>query len=424
MTAPAGLSLLERIQAQMRAVARRQYEAVAVPPFTLFFHNTDPLPYYNYAIPDGPAAPSLDLTAPLVRLEAEFHIRRRVPRFEFVETCAPTLGEALEAHGFTRENRAQLMVCPRGKERAAPAVSGLDVAVLDAKTELGEFATFLDVQRRAFSFPSPRPASDEDALSLRETLGDGCAFLGRIGGEPVATAMIQAPEDDLTELVGVATLEAFRRRGIGGFLSFEAVRAAFSRGASLAFLSAADARAGSVYEAAGFSLAGHALFYRGPEAPEPALEIREATDAASLEMARVLVLGHAAGLGDVPGVERVRADASDLPGPYAPPAGALLVATFAGNPAGCVAFKNLDGETCEVKRLFVDPAFRKRGIARALMLRLLERTRAHGYRRVRLGTLHTMTAAQTLYRDHGFVEIPRYRPDEHTDTMFFEKNLT
>jgi len=421
MTAPAGLALLERIQAQMRAVAHRQYEAVAVPPFTLFFHATDPLPFYNYAIPDGPVAPSFDLTAPLVRLEAEFHIRRRMPRFEFVETCAPGLGEALEAHGFTRENRAQLMVCPRGRERAAPAVMGLDVATLDAATALGEFAIFLDVQRRAFSFPSPRPASDEDALSLRETLGDGCAFLGRIGGEPVATAMIQAPEDGLTELVGVATLEAFRRRGIGGFLSFEGVRAAFARGASLAFLSAADARAGRVYEAAGFSPAGHALFYRGLE---PALEIGEATDPVSLEMARVLVLGYAAGLCGVPGVERVRADASDLPGPYAPPAGALLVATFAGNSAGCVAFKKLDDETCEVKRMFVDPAFRRRGIARALMLRLLERAQARGYRRVRLGTLHTMTAAQTLYRDLGFVEIPRYRPDEHTDTMFFEKNLT
>jgi ribosomal protein S18 acetylase RimI-like enzyme len=420
MTAPAGLALLERIQAQMRAVAHRQYEAVAVPPFTLFFHDTDSLPYFNYAIPDGPVAPSFDLTAPLVRLEAEFHTRGRVPRFEFVEACAPGLGEALEAHGFTRENRAQLMVCPLGKERAAPAVSGLDVATLDAATALQEFAIFLDVQRRAFSFPSPRPASEEDALSLRETLGGGCAFLGRIGGEPVATAMIQAPEDGLTELVGVATLEAFRRRGIGGFLSFEAVSAAFARGASLAFLSAADARAGRVYEAAGFSPAGHTLFYRGSE---PAIEIGEATDAASLEMARVLVLGHAAGLGGVPGVERVRADASDLPGPYAAPAGALLVATFAGNPAGCVAFKKLDGETCEVKRMFVDPAFRKRGIARALMLRLLERARARGYRRVRLGTLHTMTAAQALYRDLGFVEIPRYRPDEHTDTMFFEKTL-
>ena len=424
MAPEAGPALLERIQAQMRAVARRQYEAVAVPPFTLFFHDTDPLPYFNYAIPDGPGPASGSLTAPLNRLEAEFHARHRLPRFEFVEACAPRLAEALEAHGFALENRPQLMVCPRGKERAAPAVNGLDIATLDAATALREFVAFLDVQRRAFGLPSARPPLDEEALSLRETLGNGFAFLARIASEPVATAMIQPPHDRLTELVGVSTLEAFRRRGIGGFLSFAAVRTAFDRGVSLAFLSAADARAGRVYEAAGFSPAGHSLFYRRPEDPEPSLEIREATDAASLELARTLVLGHAAGLGDVPGVERVRADASALPGPYAPPAGVLLVATLAGNPAGCVAFKRLDGETCEVKRMFVDPAFRKRGIARALMLKLLERAKERGYRRVRLGTLHTMTAAQALYRDLGFVEIPRYRPNEHTDTMFFEKNLT
>ncbi len=252
----------------MRAVAHRQYEAVRVPPFTLFFHDTDPLPYFNYAIPDGPDAASGDLTAPLDRLEAEFRARRRVPRFEFVETCAPRLAEALEAHGYALENRAQLMVCPRGKERAAPAVDGLDLTRLDAATALEELAVFLDVQRRAFGLPPARVPSDEEARSLRETLGDGFAFLARIAGEPVATAMIQPPHDGLTELVGVSTLEAFRRRGIGGFLSFTAVRAAFDRGSSLAFLSAADARAGRVYEAAGFSPAGHSLFYRRPGDPD------------------------------------------------------------------------------------------------------------------------------------------------------------
>jgi GNAT superfamily N-acetyltransferase len=272
MTLQAGLALLERIQRQMREVARRQYEAVPVPPFTLFFHATDPLPYFNYAIPDGPGAASGSVTVPLDRLAAEFHGRHRVPRFEFVEACAPRLAEALEAHGFALENRAQLMVCPRGKERAAPAVNGLDIATLDAATALEEFVAFLDVQRRAFGLPFARPFSDEEALNLRETLGDGFAFLARIAGEPVATAMIQPPHDGLSELVGVSTLEAFRRRGIGGFLSFAAVRAAFARGASLAFLSAADARAGRVYEAAGFSPAGHSLFYRRPEEPEPSFE--------------------------------------------------------------------------------------------------------------------------------------------------------
>ena len=411
----------------MRAVAHRQYEAVAVPPFTLFFHATDPLPFFNYAIPDTgadvPAAPFGDLAAPLARLRAEFAARHRVPRLEFVEACAPALSQALEENGFILENRAQLMVCPRGEERAAPAVAGLEVEMLDEWMPLEKLASFLDVQRRAFGLPSPKPATREDARSLCDTLGDGFALVGRIGERPVATAMIQPGGDGLAELVGVATLEEFRRRGIGGALSFEAVRSAFASGLSLTFLSAAAARAGRVYEAAGFSAAGHSLFYRTPEAPEPVLEVREATEPHLLDAARGLILGHAAALGDVPGVARVRADAASLPGPYASPGGALHVATLAGKPPGCAAFRKLDDGTCEVKRMFVDPEFRKRGVARALMIRLFEEASRRGYRRLRLGTLHTMTAAQALYRDLGFVEIPRYRADEHTDTMFFEKNL-
>src|SRR5450759_580278 len=136
MAPPASLVLLGRIQAQMRAVAHRQYEAFCAPPFTLFFHATDPLPFFNYAIPDAPfahAAPFANLAASLARLRAEFAARRRVPRFEFVEACAPDLSAALETHGFILENRAQLMVCPRGSERVAPAVAGLGDGSLKAR---------------------------------------------------------------------------------------------------------------------------------------------------------------------------------------------------------------------------------------------------------------------------------------------------
>lgn len=57
------------------------------------------------------------------------------------------------------------------------------------------------------------------------------------------------------------------------------------------------------------------------------------------------------------------------------------------------------------------------------MQRLLADARQMGYHRVRLGTLADMTAAQALYRELGFVEIQKYRPEELVDTMFFECNL-
>ncbi len=265
--------LLRRIQARMRTVAHQQYEAVPVPPFTLFFHASDPLPFFNYAIPDEHEVAFGDLAAPLARLRATFEARGRVPRFEFVETCAPELAHALESQGFVLENRAQIMVCGRGRERPVPAVPGLAIEFLDAAAPPEEFGLFLDLQRLAFGFPSLTPTSRDDALSLRDSVGDGFTLVGKIGEQRVATAMIQPGGDGLAELVGVSTLPEFRRRGIGAALAYETVRRAFERGGSLVFLSAADERAGRVYEAAGFSGMGHSLFYRTRKYAEPALEV-------------------------------------------------------------------------------------------------------------------------------------------------------
>ena len=78
--------------------------------------------------------------------------------------------------------------------------------------------------------------------------------------------MFLDPQDGLTELVGICTLESHRRRGLAGALTHAALRAAFARGVSVAFLSAADARAGRVYEAAGFTPFGNTVFAIAAEA--------------------------------------------------------------------------------------------------------------------------------------------------------------
>jgi ribosomal protein S18 acetylase RimI-like enzyme len=78
----------------------------------------------------------------------------------------------------------------------------------------------------------------------------------------------------------------------------------------------------------------------------------------------------------------------------------------------------------EVKRMFVRREFRRRGLARALMLRLLDDARRMGLTVIRLGTLEEMTAARALYVELGFTPIPRYRPDEMIDTAFYECHLT
>jgi ribosomal protein S18 acetylase RimI-like enzyme len=260
MSADRGGATPERLQAHMRAVARQQYDSVRVPPFTLFFHPSDPLPYLNYAIPDEVPGDAASLAAPLERLKAEFARRGRRPRFEFVGAVFPALAGALETSGFEIEARPQLMVATPEGLRDVPPVPGLSVETLPATSPLDAFRGFLLVQRRAFGLGGATAVSDEDARWLRDGLGAGLCFVGRIEGEAVAVSMYLDPQDGLTELVGICTLESRRRRGLAGALTHAALRSAFSRGVFVAFLSAADARAGRVYEAAGFTPFGNTVF--------------------------------------------------------------------------------------------------------------------------------------------------------------------
>ena len=118
------------------------------------------------------------------------------------------------------------------------------------------------------------------------------------------------------------------------------------------------------------------------------------------------------------------AELAQLPGPYAPPAGALLLARVDGEVAGCVASKPLDPPAiCEMKRLFVRPAFRGLGVGEALVRRLLDVAADMGYERMRLDTLGSMGAAQRMYRRLGFGEIPPYCVNPVPGACFMERAL-
>ncbi len=151
--------------------------------------------------------------------------------------------------------------------------------------------------------------------------------------------------------------------------------------------------------------------------------VDEAHDARDIQEVRRLVLEHAAARAATPGIEYMRADAATLPGPYVPPRGGLWLARAEEVGVGCVALRPLDAAVAEVKRMYVAAAWRGRGVGRALLEALLDGARARGYQTLRLGTLHDMTAAQSLYQSLGFTPIERYRPDELIDTRFFELSL-
>lgn len=154
-----------------------------------------------------------------------------------------------------------------------------------------------------------------------------------------------------------------------------------------------------------------------------AVVVREATSPADVEQVRGLVLAHVDERASTPGIEHMRADAVGLPGPYVPPRGAIWLARAGEEAVGCVALRPLADGLGEVKRMYVAPAWRGKGVGRALLQTLLAHARSLGYQRIRLGTLGDMTAARSLYASLGFVPIERYRADEMIDTEFYELAL-
>jgi len=151
--------------------------------------------------------------------------------------------------------------------------------------------------------------------------------------------------------------------------------------------------------------------------------VRAASSEHDIDEVRRLVLTHAAARATTPGVEHMRADAERMPGPYVPPRGGLWLAVHDDIGVGCVALRPLDDDSAEVKRMFVDAAWRGRGVGRALMEMVVAGARERGYRMLRLGTLDDMKVAQRLYESLGFRPIERYRPDELVDTLFYEMKL-
>ncbi|HSQ59389.1 MAG TPA: GNAT family N-acetyltransferase [Acidobacteriota bacterium] len=152
--------------------------------------------------------------------------------------------------------------------------------------------------------------------------------------------------------------------------------------------------------------------------------IRRAATPQDLETARALFREYAAGLGFGLEFQEFEAELAGLPGAYAEPEGCLLLADVEGRPAGCVALRpHGPPGTCEMKRLYVVPAFRGLGVGRRLAEAIVEEARARGYRRLRLDTVPGMDAAIAVYRSLGFREIPPYRFNPIEGALFFEADL-
>jgi len=150
-------------------------------------------------------------------------------------------------------------------------------------------------------------------------------------------------------------------------------------------------------------------------------EARWPDDRATVE---ALFREYVASLAEDISFQNVDDELANLPGKYARPTGAVLIARDGDAVAGAIAYRMVEPGVCEMKRLYVRPAFRGRDLGRELANELIEDARARGYRTMLLDTLASMAAARALYRDLGFVPTAPYYDNPLPGVMYMALELS
>jgi carbonic anhydrase len=161
------------------------------------------------------------------------------------------------------------------------------------------------------------------------------------------------------------------------------------------------------------------------KSPDPArIEIVEAIDPEDISEIRRLFRAYADWLNVDLCFQGFDDELASLPGKYAAPHGRLLLAKVGGEVAGCVAVRPLEGDICEMKRLWVEPGFLGLGLGRMLADAIIEAGRELGYKAMRLDTMpERLKAAGHIYETLGFKEIPDYYHNPLDGVVMFELEL-
>ncbi|MEW1904344.1 GNAT family N-acetyltransferase [Streptomyces sp. NPDC086147] len=248
--------MLKRIEAYYDAVPRSSARAEEFGPLTLFVREGEGWPFY------ARPAPGYEGEVPVAAVE-RVRARQRelgVPEsFEWVAETAPGLRAAVEASGLTvREH--PLMVL-EGGPLAVPEPEGVTVRMLDADDPGLESA--VAAPYAAFGFPPEPGTAGRTADRITAGLTRLAAAFDDAGGGTAGVAALSAgqhqPVGDVSEVVGVGTVPAARRRGLGLAVTAALVADARARGAELVFLSASDADVARLYGRLGFRTVATAL---------------------------------------------------------------------------------------------------------------------------------------------------------------------
>ena len=282
-----------RIQGYLHRKARVGREALIVGGFTLYLHGGEAGSGVSLVLPNRPACdlhPSV-----LERMEGIFARRGQIVCFQLLDSFAPGLVETLSGLGYGVQECLPALVCLPGQVVKPPAPAEvptqpphpsppqigegtgstpppiwgrlgggdllpaeLEMVTVSSDSSPEDVAENWNINARGFD-PSATLAQSSDVLDFRRSLDKSRAFTARLDGLGVCAGMYTDIVEGVTELVGIATLHAYRRRGIGGALTVYATQTAFADGASLVFLTAANEGAGRVYQRVGFRPLGNQL---------------------------------------------------------------------------------------------------------------------------------------------------------------------
>lgn len=253
MNAP--LEIARRVQGYVHVKTRAGRESLIVGGFALY------LPLGNEAGGVGlalPTQPDCDLNLSLrERIERIAAKRGHTACFHWLDCFAPKLAGALNVAGYEVRESTPLLVCEPGQV-IWPTTEPLEMVTIGAGSLPEDVDENWNINALGFD-PSATLAQPADVLDFQRSLEKSRAFTARLDGVGVCAGMYTDIHDGVTELVGVATLQTYRRRGIGGALTAFATQTAFADGASLAFLTAANEEASRVYQRVGFRPAGSLL---------------------------------------------------------------------------------------------------------------------------------------------------------------------
>ncbi|KPL86197.1 GNAT family N-acetyltransferase [Herpetosiphon geysericola] len=238
------IELLQSIEASVQQVAAEVCTLIQVPPFVALIHPADPAPWFNYAMPVAPLNPA---AANLPALRQVFQQHQRQLRFEWTRELWPELESMLKAAGIKVDHSNPQMICPPAQFKPYHNPT-IELRWLTTADDLG---LYRQVTRLGFGDYSAIGQADVD--SLHEALNAGWRYaMALIEGELAAVGGYKPTSSGVVELVAIATLPVWRRRGAAASLTSFLVADHYAKAGKLAFLFAADAIAQATYAKIGF----------------------------------------------------------------------------------------------------------------------------------------------------------------------------